>query len=1798
MKKILLVAFFALSIASVLSITCRAYEKEGLSERFTSAPVLGASADTGESPGEPVQGAETEEYAESVGYEKSGDGTPDDLSEYVISEGDAGYILSAVSDSGSEVVAEGELEALLDFCEGKTVRFDKITVEEDIELPSGKFTLTGSISTRFSVKVNVDTSVVLDSFELVLTGGGSLTVKGGEVSAFNTNISSSYSSAVSLISDLSSFKLHSGSIKSSSDRACVDVLKGSLEVLGGEIRAERSEAILNSSSLTLSGAPVISGVGYAVVSTGTLRLGKDSVPYTPTEALKLKYNSAFDKGTITPVCYINLYTSSSSVRVFDSSGREYPLTYFDRYTGVSEEAFLSVYLPYSVKYYSGSALVNTQQLLKGESVVPPILDAKRGYSFVGWYLDSSADEPLTQGFTVSEDTKLYGKYKLLAPEFSISSYSGEYSGRKAEISFDTLTHPLDGYGGRYELRWYKDGVAVSEGNVLSVLKVSDSGVYSCTITYYYAADSVSVRAEGISVIIAKRTVPIPALLPKEYNGKPQSPTVYPSSLYTASDASGTDAGIYSVTFTLTDTENYRFESGEGVVNVAFEITKANNVWTEEICAFDVYVGAEIDVKAKSLFGEPMYLFSESIDGEYSATYPHSPGKYFARALVPGNKNYNELVSEPIEFSIIDERAVALVLISPPSVTEYRAFDLISLSGASVKVIYNSGREEIISAERLAVSYQQGDSFRYGDSAAVVSYMGASVGIPVSVTRAVYDTSGVIFTDREKIYNTLYQSISYTASPIIGGDGIPLDISVSGGGLNVGEYTVTLSFSTDSQNYETPAPISAKLTILPYIAEICWQNTEFVYDGDVKTPTASYVDAQGIARYPKVFGGAVAAGEDYIAYTESADPNYSFTSDSVSYKITKADYDLSGAFWDGRGFVYDGTEKRVILSGLPDGVSVIGYTDAKATASGKYTATASLSFDERNYNAPEVSSYIWEIVPAKYDMSGVAFTSYTTVFDGGTHYPELVSSLPVGADGITPEYTFSQGATHVSEGCVTVIITFTTTSKNYLPPEPMSATVTVSPRGISVNWTGESIVYTGEALAPRATAPECKISVSGAAVDAGEYTAKAISQNSDYFVINSEFSFRILKAQNLWISPPYATDIYESGSLSVGGIAKSGAATVYYYTDPECKNECPAPTAPGIYYAIAVAHESKNYLALHSQPMRFEIIKVVPISLQVFLTKSAYVACSGITDGDVSARLIHNDGSELPLSVSDMTVIYQDSGELRFCHKEISFRHGDFEITLPINVLRADYDTSGVLWQNTVFYYDTMAKQPTLTGLPDGVSVVGYTTADAVRAGTYTTKAILSYDTENYNPPSVPACSFEIKKCTVNIPAVPTAEYDGKPHVPATSSPLYRFLYEEPYTSAGRYSFRARLTDAENYVFEDGSGECNLIFEITPRKISISVSDMNIYLWDKISEAKYVISDGSIVAGEDLELEQYEADGKIYLRTKNPNYSLIIVPGRINSLSYPSPTTSAKIIIGIIILIAAALLAFIIYLERERIADAIAIVKYRLKSRKKLKEQARGGADNDREGFFSPQILPKTEKNDTAENKKNAAESEVEKAAPLDTESNESDDEENEFNGFFEASDSNDTDSSGEDTEGLDGRELSENERYGKSDTADKPLTDKEEPLCSDESELCDEESYSDGVTQLSYSFTAGLDTNSETHGIDSERADELISDSLAKDLLKKGREVVYTDGDSKNIVNVDTLSQSFAPGERVDVNILKEKRLVPYDTAYLKVLARGVIDKPLSVHANDFSLSAVKMIALTGGEAVKVVTIKNREKRK
>lgn len=104
--------------------------------------------------------------------------------------------------------------------------------------------------------------------------------------------------------------------------------------------------------------------------------------------------------------------------------------------------------------------------------------------------------------------------------------------------------------------------------------------------------------------------------------------------------------------------------------------------------------------------------------------------------------------------------------------------------------------------------------------------------------------------------------------------------------------------------------------------------------------------------------------------------------------------------------------------------------------------------------------------------------------------------------------------------------------------------------------------------------------------------------------------------------------------------------------------------------------------------------------------------------------------------------------------------------------------------------------------------------------------------------------------------------------------------------------------------------------------------------------------------------------------------------------------------------------------------------------------------------------------------------------------------------------------------------------------------------------------------------------------VSAQEADSLMRDEVAASLIEVsgGR----SDRTKTGIVNIDTLSQNFESGEVVTLDEIK-KRIKGFNSkvTYLKVLARGTLDKPLTVEADSFSIQAVKMIALTGGTAVK-----------
>ena len=105
--------------------------------------------------------------------------------------------------------------------------------------------------------------------------------------------------------------------------------------------------------------------------------------------------------------------------------------------------------------------------------------------------------------------------------------------------------------------------------------------------------------------------------------------------------------------------------------------------------------------------------------------------------------------------------------------------------------------------------------------------------------------------------------------------------------------------------------------------------------------------------------------------------------------------------------------------------------------------------------------------------------------------------------------------------------------------------------------------------------------------------------------------------------------------------------------------------------------------------------------------------------------------------------------------------------------------------------------------------------------------------------------------------------------------------------------------------------------------------------------------------------------------------------------------------------------------------------------------------------------------------------------------------------------------------------------------------------------------------------------------VSAKEVNAILSDEVAKTVIEEVKSEERRKG-KKAIINVDTLSDYFEANDVVTLETLREKGLIDSSVVSVKVLARGALNKPLTVSLQNYSLEAVKMIVLTGGKVRKV----------
>ncbi len=1555
--------------------------------------------------------------------------------QYTVTASEGGFLV----DNGVDGTEYSDLSLAIDTIpSGAAVRLDGVSYDGTLYIRRD-MTLLGELTLNDGSLIASSCSLTLDGVRLNFIGG-SLLIKGAEVTMTGGEIASDTDGVVLDFSASDSFTMRGGTIATT---GCAVVLKrGSASITSGEITSAASYAISSSAVLTLGGEPRLMGAVYDMYINEPLLASGAGCTLTDITILA---DMDISRGLSTPVVLNAGVVSYEDVRVFDMEYNEYSPRLIGECYGTLERDFLSVHLPYTLTLFDGSTKLSEYEYLRGEVPAKPTDPTREGYAFLGWYSDYSLKCAFSFSEGMSGDLNIFASFSLLPPAYDILPLDFIYDAKPRELALYGVSHPLDALGS-FSYEWYKNDSAINAvGDRISVRYTGDSGSYKCKITFAYMGDFVSVTTPEVAVNISKRQIEAPKDISVEYTGAYQSPTLNTDGLYTVEQVSVRDVGAYTVEVLLTDSVNCEFSGiSSASCSFIFEITRAKNSFDTAPTVGRAFVGAPPSVDARARFGE--FYVEYFASGAWTASYPDEVGDYMLRAAVAPSQNYEGAYSVAVAFTVEADACVGIGITVSPLKTEYLAFEKVDLSGAEIFAGYLSGKRQTLSHSMITVNYNTGESLRVFDKSVTLSFEGVSLPLSVSVSPREYDTSRITLEKSSFTYSARPQRPTVSCD-VVGLDGIALAYTVRGAATDVGTYSAYIDFSTESFNYITPKSMELSFEIIPMDVYATFGEVAFIYDKLPKVPSAHIVSATGDTVYLQVSGSATDAGE-YVATAIAPNENYRILNPSVDFKIDKAQLDLSGVVWSCDEFDYDGEVHTVTLSCLPEGVSVVGYAGRSATEAGEYLATASLYYDTRNYISDGYLTHKYKINPIRYDLSGIAFLDATYTYDGSEKHPRLQGLIPKGHDGSSPELTFVGAPSDATDG-TTVKITFVSNSKNYIAPDAVYATVRILPKQIEVVWSGLEFVYDGEAKLPLAYSPECTVTVFGDGIDAGSYIATAKPASSNFEIINPSVVFTVKRKRNAFLEQPSIVGGFAGDELHPLAAAKFGVVSFSYYEDISLLKPATLPLAAGSYYMVACVAEGKNYEGIISDPIPFTVTAVKPISLTARLRSSSLIAYRGLTGEDIEAFYLNNNGSSSEIPFGELTLSYQSADSPRVGDNELHVSAGGFSFSLSVNVLRADYDMSGVFWTVTRSVYNGEMVTSTLEGLPSGVSVSLYTSNTGKNAGVYPLCATLDYDSVNYNPPVLPAAYLTVEKRTVALPEDMVFVYDGQEKKLDLKNSEYYLGGVLCASSAGRYLLSVVLLDEENYRL-DREG-VSLIIE--PRPITLRVTDEN---------GSYIFESGNAVSNDNLGISTYEKDGIVYVSVQNTNYIAEIIPFDITQ------NESDTWIVLLIILIAMILgtLLYIAYIRRESILAFAGALRVR----------------------------------------------------------------------FFTKS------------------------HRGEPPTDSSPR-----------------------------SSTTLLAT-------DARYADSAISDYLAKSLIRKGREAIYTTGNLKYTALLCDISRAFSSSDKVDINSLKAKGIVPEGCSYVRIEGGGVIDKALHITADSFSLTAVKMIALTGGTATKSRTRIKRKK--
>ena len=349
----------------------------------------------------------------------------------------------------------------------------------------------------------------------------------------------------------------------------------------------------------------------------------------------------------------------------------------------------------------------------------------------------------------------------------------------------------------------------------------------------------------------------------------------------------------------------------------------------------------------------------------------------------------------------------------------------------------------------------------------------------------------------------------------------------------GKYAITGTWTNENYNVtfvDGVYSITSKTITEEDIKElgIEFNDATFIYDGTEKSLSVNNLPEGFKVSYEN--NGKVDAGKYEVKAIITGNENYNGEI-TLTATMTISPKEIRLTWIDRGPFIYNG-EKQVFKPQPVEGVEItVDVEGGNGIDVGTYTAVASTT--NKNYtltnNRQEYKIIAKTITEEDIKELGIEFNGATFTYDG-TSKSLSVNNLP---EGFTVSYKNNEQV-NVGTYEVEAIITG---SGNYKGEVTLKATMTINPKEARVYWIYRgAFTYNGLRQLPTALVEDgVEITVNvkeGNAIDAGTYTAVAVTSNGNYTLTNSTLDYKILKAQPSYTIP---TDLEAEEGQTLGDI---------------------------------------------------------------------------------------------------------------------------------------------------------------------------------------------------------------------------------------------------------------------------------------------------------------------------------------------------------------------------------------------------------------------------------------------------------------------------------------------------------------------------------------------------------------------------------------------------------------------------------------------------------------------------------------